>query len=265
VSAYPLSATKLVTYKQCPQAYSFRYEHRLQLPSAFGFAELGKALHQALAIAYQDWHYSEYKPEWEWFDRSWNLSCDRLNSSQVEEGRNILRGYFDKFVEPSEVMLRPLGVESRIAAKIQFENIEFSLNGRYDRLDILPSGDLELIDYKTSKASSIPEEIDVQLGLYHLALEQVYQQSLRRLSLLFLRTGERIDFEVTEMHRQQVRSLISGLALRLCNDSEWEPTVGGYCDCCGYQKYCVAKTDEPEPLPKELKGRTRFLQLMLEV
>jgi len=57
------------------------------------------------------------------------------------------------------------------------------LTGRYDRLDCLEDG-VELIDYKSAKQAALPEpaEIDLQLGLYHLALEQVYQQSLRRLS-----------------------------------------------------------------------------------
>jgi putative RecB family exonuclease len=265
MSAYPLSATKLITYKQCPQAYSFRYEHRLQSPAAFGSAELGNALHKALASAYSSWHYNEHKPSWEWFDGCWNRSCDRLTAAQVEEGRKILREYFDEFIAPLNVMARPLGVESQIAAKVQFENIEFSLNGRYDRLDILPDGELELIDYKTNKIPRIPDEIDVQLGLYYLALEQIYQQNLKRLSLIFLRTRERIDFEVTETHREQVQSLISELALRLREDREWEPCVGGHCDRCGYQKYCSVKTEVPEPLPEGAGRRSRVVQLALGV
>jgi putative RecB family exonuclease len=146
----------------------------------------------------------------------------------------------------------------------KFENIEFSLNGRYDRLDLLPEGDLELIDYKTNKIPSIPDEIDVQLGLYYLALEQIYKQSLKRLSLLFLRTGDCVSFEVTKVHREQVRSLISDLALRLRSDAQWEPCVGGYCDRCGYQKYCSAKTCEPEPLPEGAR-KARLVQLALGV
>lgn len=264
MSAYPLSATKLVTYKQCPQAYNFRYERGLKSPSAFGSADLGNALHQALAIAYRDWHYNEHKPEWKWFDGCWNASCDRLSPTQVEEGRSILNGYYAKFIEPLSVMERPLGIENRIAAKVQFENIEFSLNGRYDRLDLFLDGDLELIDYKTNKIPSVPDGIDVQLGLYYLALQQIYQQSLKRLTLLFLRTGESLSFDVKEAHQKQVRSLIANLALKLRSDEQWEPCVGGHCDRCGYQKYCGAKTSEPEPLPEGVK-RSRLVQLALGI
>jgi putative RecB family exonuclease len=63
-------------------------------------------------------------------------------------------------------MQRPLGIESKIKATVQCENIEFALNSRYDRLDNV-NGDLELIDYKTTKNASTPDSVDVQLGLYY--------------------------------------------------------------------------------------------------
>ena len=50
--------------------------------------------------------------------------------------------------------------------------VEFKLVGRYDRIDFVDDG-LELIDYKSAKSPTLPsaEEIDLQLGLYYLALE----------------------------------------------------------------------------------------------
>ncbi|WP_404790440.1 PD-(D/E)XK nuclease family protein [Altericista sp. CCNU0014] len=62
---YSLSATKLVTYQKCPQAYKLRYKRELNAPSAFGSPDLGNALHLALAMAYRDWDYSEHKPGFE--------------------------------------------------------------------------------------------------------------------------------------------------------------------------------------------------------
>ena len=261
--AYPLSATKLVTYNQCPQAYSFRYERGISLPGAFGSPDLGNALHQALAIAYRDWHYNDHKPEWDWFEECWSLCVAKLSERQIQDGRSILQGYYRDFVAPLAVMQRPLGIEAKIKATVQFENIEFSLNGRYDRLDNV-KGELELIDYKTTKTASTPESVDIQLGLYAIALQQVYQQSLKRVSLVFLRAGEVISFEVNDDHRQKVRSLIAELALRLRADDEWVPKAGGHCDRCGFAQYCAAKTQEPEPLP-EGERKLRLVQLALAV
>jgi putative RecB family exonuclease len=260
---YSLSATKLVTYKQCPQAYSFRYERGISALGAFGSPDLGNALHQALAIAYRDWHYNDHKPEEKWFEDCWNLCVAKLSESQVQDGKAILQSYYKKFVAPLSVMPRPLGIESKMKATVQFENIEFALNGRYDRLDNA-NGDLELIDYKTTKNITTPDSVDVQLGLYYLALKQVYQQSLKRLTLIFLRAGESLSFEVTEAHQVQVQALISGLALRLRNDSEWEPSTGEHCKRCTYQKHCGAVCDQPEPLP-EGERKLKQVQLALAV
>jgi CRISPR/Cas system-associated exonuclease Cas4 (RecB family) len=260
---YPLSATKLVTYKQCPQAYNFRYERGLKTPAAFGSADLGNALHQSLATAYREWHYNDHKPGWEWFEQCWERSIAKLSAAQIQDGREMLQRYYREYIAPLVVMPRPLGVESRIAAKVQFENIEFALNGRYDRLDNL-EGELELIDYKTNKQPTMPDEdeVDVQLGLYYLALQQVYQRSLKRLSLIFLRTGEQLCFEVTDAHHEKVQVLIAGLALRLRCDSEWEPQAGSHCKRCMYQKYCAAMCEQPEPLP-EMGHKVRQVQLVL--
>jgi putative RecB family exonuclease len=260
---YSLSATKLVTYQQCPQAYSFRYERGLKSPAAFGSAELGNALHRALAIAYKDWHYHDHKPSLEWFEDSWDLCTAKLSQRQVEDGRSILQDYYKGFVEPLDVMPRPLGIERRIKATVQFGKIEFALEGRYDRLD-QADGSLELIDYKTTKNAATPDSVDVQLGLYSIALEQVYRQSLKRVTLIFLRAGETLSFEVNDAHREAVRSLISDLSTKLWADDEWVPKVGGHCDRCGFAKYCAAKTAKPEPLP-EGGRKLKQVQLTLAV
>jgi putative RecB family exonuclease len=260
---YPLSATKLVTYQQCPQAYSFRYERGLSSPAAFGSPDLGNALHQALAVAYKDWHYNDHKPGWDWFESCWSLCVEKLSEKQILDGRSILQSYYRDFVAPLAVMPRPLGIESKIKATVQFENIEFALNGRYDRLDNV-KGDLELIDYKTTKNASTPDSVDVQLGLYSIALQQVYQQSLKRVTLIFLRAGESLSFEVNDVHREQVQSLIADLAVRLRADDEWVPKTGDHCKRCGFAKYCAAKTAKPEPLPENGRKRKQ-VQLALAV
>jgi putative RecB family exonuclease len=260
---YSLSATKLVTYQRCPKAFNFRYERGLSSPAAFGSPDLGNALHQALAIAYRDWHYNDHKPGWDWFESCWSLCVEKLSERQILDGRSILQGYYRDFVVPLSVMPRPLGIESKIKATVQFENIEFALNGRYDRLDNV-KGDLELIDYKTTKNAATPDSVDVQLGLYSIALEQVYQQSLKRVTLIFLRAGETLSFEVNQEHREQVQSLIADLAVRLRADDEWVPKTGDHCERCGFAKYCAAKSAKPEPLPEGGRKRKQ-VQLTLAV
>ena len=259
--AYLLSATKLKSYAQCPRAYYFRYEYGLKKTSVFGAAVLGTALHGALAQLYQDWHYQDPLPSEEWLRYCWENQIGSLTAAQVEEGWQILQRYFETEIVPSGVMQRPLATEARIQGLLQVNGLEFRLTGRYDRLDSLEDG-LELIDYKSAKNPTMPaaDMVDLQLGLYSLALEQRYGKLLRRMSLLFLRTGERVTYEVTYEHRRQVEAVIGELALRLLEEEDWQPKCGKQCGQCAYARYCSAVEAKPEPLP-EVQRKLRKLQL----
>ncbi len=262
---YNLSAAKLRTYHRCPQSYYFRYERRIKGAAFFGAAALGTALHQALAQLYWDWHYESPLPPLEWVDDCWNQQIQALTPKHVEEGRAILHQYYQQFIANQVALRRPLAVEGRIQGTLQVESLEFTLLGRYDRLDYLEDG-LVLIDYKSTKEPEpiLPDEIDLQLGLYYLALEQRYQRSLKRLSLIYLRKGEQISFEVTPDHRQRVEAMISELALQLRQDQQWEPLPGHQCDRCAYTRYCPAIQPDPEPLPDDAKPQPE-LQLVLNL
>lgn len=263
--AYYLSAAKLQTYDRCPQAYYFRYERGLPNAPFYNSALLGTALHQALAQLYRDWHYQESVPDREWIEYCWSQQLKGLSPAQVAEGRMILHQYYDRFIVTQSSMRRPLAVEGKIQATLEVENLEFLLTGRYDRLDWLEDG-LELIDYKSSREIEIRSsaEISLQIGLYYLALEQRYLQHLKRLSLIYLRTGEWISFDVSSDHKEQVRNLIGELAVRLRCDRQWEPTPGDHCAQCGYARYCPAIHPDPEPLPDDARPAPE-LQLVLNL
>ena len=75
------------------------------------------------------------------------------------------------------------------------------------------------------------------------------------LSLLFLRTGDRVSYEASEAHKQQVQTVIGELAQRLREECEWQPQCGEQCDRCQYVQYCPALQPQPEPavVPRKLQ------------
>jgi len=255
--AYALSATKLKSYARCPKAYYFRYECGLKAQNAFASAALGTALHGALAHLYQDWHYQEPLPSETWLRQCWEYHNARLSDKQQADGWRILEQYYERELLSIGKMQKPLATEGRVQATLLANGIEFKLVGRYDRIDFIDGG-LELIDYKSAKSQQLPsaEEIDLQLGLYYLALEQRYGRSLQRMTLLFLRTGDRISYEANESHKQQVQAVISELAKRLREEGEWQARCGEQCRSCGYARYCPAVRSEAEPVvavPRKLQ------------
>ena len=260
--AYSLSATKLKSYARCPKAYYFRYECGLSTQGAFASAALGNTLHSALAQFYQNWHYREPLPSEAWLSECWEAASARLSDRQLTEGWQIMQTYYEREVVPLGVMQKPLATEGRVQGELQIEGVEFKLLGRYDRIDFLDDG-LALIDYKSAKSPKLPssQEVDLQLGLYALALEQRYGRSLRQMSLLYLRTGDRITYEVSEANKQQVKTVITALAKRLLDKEDWQPCCGVQCKQCAYAQYCSAMSPQPEAV----MPRKRKLQLCLSL
>ncbi|MCU0518030.1 MAG: PD-(D/E)XK nuclease family protein [Oscillatoria sp. Prado101] len=261
---YELSATKLQVYQRCPQAYYFRYERGIKQPSFSNSDALGTALHLALAKIYWEWHYLEAKPGRDWIDFCWSANQKKLDDSQIYEGLAILRFYYSCFIASLPALHKPVAVEGQIKASLQVENLEFSLSGRYDRLDWLDDG-LELIDYKSNKVVKPlePDAVDLQLGLYYLALEQKYGKSMKRLSLIYLRTGETFSFDASPEYKEMAEETITEIALRLREECQWEPASGEQCAKCYYARYCPAVQDEPQPLPADAKP-PKPLQLVLD-
>ncbi|AFY68928.1 hypothetical protein Pse7367_0625 [Thalassoporum mexicanum PCC 7367] len=261
---YHLSASKLQTYSRCPRSYHYRYEMGLPSASFFGAAGLGTALHKTLQQIYGDWHYQAPIPEYEWLESCWLKNSVALSMNQVQEGREILQTYYQQYMVAVGEINRPLALESKIQGTFLAENVEFNLTGRCDRLDWLDDG-LELIDYKSAKTVNLPDPttVDLQIGLYYLALAQRYHKSLKQLSLIFLRTGEKVIFPATAEHMQKVREAIGEIALQLRSDRQWQPCTGDHCKRCSYARYCNAVKDDPEPVPEaEIKPK-RQLQLTL--
>jgi len=259
---YQISATKLQAYHRCAYAYYLRYERKLASTDFYGSAALGNALHQALAKCHRDWHYRNPLPDLRWVHHCWEEHSEGLSDNQVAEGQEILERYYWSFIANEVALRQPLAVEGKIQGYLRLEDLEFSIVGRYDRIDFLPDG-LELIDYKSSREMKLPEsaEMDIQIGLYYLALEQTYRQSLKYLSLLFLRSGQKVSFEATPEQQEQVHTIIGELAVKLRHDRGWEPKPGKQCDRCTFARYCPAVTANPVVVP-ETKSKPQ-LQLAL--
>lgn len=263
--AYSLTATKLQAYQRCPQSYYWRYELKIKDTAVFAKAAFGTALHEALAQIYRDWDYLDALPPLSWVHECWKQHSQHLKPGQADGGREILSSYYDKFIEPLPVLRRPLAVEGKLQGTLRVANLEFTIHGRYDRLDYLEDG-LELIDYKSNRDGTLPDPrvTHLQIGLYYLALEQTYQQCLQRLSLIYLRSSEQMSYEANPEYKQRARATIGQLALHLRTDREWIPTPGDHCKQCNYSKYCSAIQADPEPLP-EVGKQQRHLQLVLSL
>ena len=68
------------------------------------------------------------------------------------------------------------------------------LRGRVDRVDRLPSGDYELIDYKTGRPKTAAQLADdVQLSLYAVGAREAWELEASRQAYYYVLDDEKVD------------------------------------------------------------------------
>jgi putative RecB family exonuclease len=181
------------------------------------------------------------------------------------EGWRILQQYHSQFIAPLQQWCPPLGIEGKIEGSLIVQGLEFRLTGRYDRLDLLDHRDLltaqiDLIDYKTGHTPLDPQNLalDLQLGIYQIALEQVYGRSLRQLTHIYLRSGQVVRYAANDSQRATLLAKVQDIAMTLIEDRTFTPNPGNHCQRCACRAYCPT---QPAPIP--LAPTAMGLQLSL--
>ena len=130
--------------------------------------------------------------------------------------------------------------------KFDFKVGEHHVRGRVDRVDRLPDGDYELIDYKTGERKTEAElENDLQLALYRLAAREAWEVEASTGSYYYVLDAEKVaaptkpdDAERVERTVLQVGEGVLGQDF----EPRPSPTV---CSWCDYRLICPA-AESPE-------------------
>jgi RecB family exonuclease len=231
-----LSYSSIHTYETCPAKYRFQYEDRLPTGTSPALA-FGDSLHRALH---------------RFHDRPVPVAPSLDELQEILEGEWVSDGYRD----PSEESLylaharqvldqyhRENASSFRIPAALEFrfridiEGVE--VNGVIDRMDRIPGGGYEIIDYKTSRRLPPKAVIDrdLQLSVYYLAAKEIWDIEPERLTLYFLLPGERMTTFRTPADADELRRRVATVAERI-EAGKFEPRQNPLCDWCEFQARC---------------------------
>lgn len=133
------------------------------------------------------------------------------------------------------------------------------LHGFVDRIDVAPTGEVRIVDYKTGRMPGVPyqDKALFQLMCYAWMWEQEHDTPVRRLLMLYLGSGERL---VRDPRRQDIESARETVrtvwtAMKRANDTAtWQAKPSKLCDWCSFQTRCPAKSSHVpafEPVPIE--------------
>lgn len=232
-----LSYSSISEYKNCPLKYKFHYVDRMPTKKTPALS-FGSSLHEVLAYLYNvktpdpppiDEVYKVLDKEW----LSDGYSSEAEEKQYYEHGKHVLANYYEKNI--GQDFKLPLALERKFGLDMG----GFTLTGIIDRLDKVAEDRYEVIDYKTSRKLPPQSYIDkdLQLSIYHMATEKIWNLTPEKVSLYFLRPNLKMSSSRTEKQIKETVDIVSNVADKVSKEL-FEPTQNNLCPWCDFQKYC---------------------------
>jgi DNA helicase-2/ATP-dependent DNA helicase PcrA len=232
-----LSATDIETYRTCPLKYKFARVFRIPSEPTIN-QRFGILVHQVLERFHGGGAASGTLPELlGLLEAGWR----RGGFGDSEEERQLrakatqaLLRYHERFKgEESE----PVWFERAFA----FSLGPHLLRGRVDRVDRLPGGGYELIDYKTGRPKTATQlREDVQLSLYAVGARESWQLEAANQAYYYVLDDEKVPVERTAEDRDWITDTVFEVADGILGQG-FEPTPSwAACSMCDYRIACPA-------------------------
>lgn len=151
-------------------------------------------------------------------------------------------------LEPAE---RELFVEAQLDSGLK-------LRGIIDRVDVAPTGEVRIVDYKTGKAPR-PEYAEgalFQMKFYALVVWRLKGVVPRRLQLVYLGSGDVLTYDPVVEDLERVERKLHALwdAIQLATETgEWRPRPTKLCGWCDHQAVCPEFGGTPPPYPLQIR------------
>jgi DNA helicase-2/ATP-dependent DNA helicase PcrA len=238
-----MSYAALHSYLVCPLQY--KYLHVCGFATReWPLGQLGTNLHRALAEIHLRAKAREKITDEivrEALEKNWvPFLRGRPETEQrfKESGLEWLLRYRQRHEERFE---RVFAVEESLQAPLEGEDL--LLTGRVD-LVCEADGGLEIIDFKARTREGLELlRPDLQLSLYGLACEQVFEQTVSRLTVHLLAASEN-ELECypwSDSQAQQVRGTVVG-AVGDIREKRFPPNRGPHCKQCEFHGLCPGST-----------------------
>lgn len=252
-----LSASRAGDFNQCPLLYRFRaidglpeptsiaqfrgtvvhavLENLFQLPREKREPSAGIAM---LPELFEKLHAAEPEPVVEEKDkRSFLNDCAKLfyNYYRIENPLGFDPDSCEKFVQGTLDDATPV-------------------RGFIDRIDIAPTGEVRIVDYKTGK-KPLPrysQQAHLQMELYSLLYWKVFGIKPDQMKLIYLKTINTMEASpsLDDLKRREEQLVALWNRIRACGkDGSFEPHTTKLCNWCAFQKFCPEYGGTPPEYP----------------
>jgi len=244
----PLSYSQIALYLSCPLHYKLQYIDGLE-PKEKGYFSFGTTIHKCAE------HFFKVKVPpppsldklLDFYEKNW-LSAGYNSAEEEANYRAYGREMLARFWELNAHDFRmPIALEWMF--NIDIEGVK--LRGFIDRIDMLESGGLAIIDYKTNQELFTNEDLahNLQLTLYQMAVEKSWFLPVERLTLYHFRTNTPCscpprDQPQLEEAKRLVLTVAEGIASQRFPAIESEHCPCDFSEHCPYYRQRSAAAEE---------------------
>ena len=243
-----LSPSRMNDFTNCPQLYKYRAVDQLPEPPSID-AERGKLIHAILEDLFElPAALRTFQSAVELLPSKWREQVDakvELKALVLDEkewfdrAQALLTNYFTLENPTSfEATYRELHLERDISEEVY-------LHGYVDRLDIAPTGEVRIVDYKTGKSpkSGWEEKALFQLRVYALLYWKNEGVLPKLLQLIYLGDSRVIKSEPTEAQLRSTEKILRNIGdeiLTALETGHFPTKKSRLCDWCFFKTICPA-------------------------
>lgn len=243
-----LSPSRVNDFTNCPQLY--KYRSILNLPEEISLdAERGKLVHSVLEDLFEIPRLERDQAQaTSLLPSAWQRQIaekpelEQLVTNQQEwmdRAKSLIQTYFS-LEDPTtfDATYRELHLEKDFSDQIY-------LHGYVDRLDIAPTGEVRIVDYKTGKSPKPgwEEKALFQLRVYALLYWRNEGVLPRLLQLLYLGDGNTVKSSPTERELEATERILRNIGDEILTAIETDffpPKKSRLCDWCSFKSICPA-------------------------
>jgi DNA helicase-2/ATP-dependent DNA helicase PcrA len=233
-----LSASDLTLYLTCPLKYKFARVFGIPQEPTIN-QRFGILMHNVL----ERFHKEPPEPGDELrtlnrlFEAGWRRGGFGGSDDEMQyrdRGREALRLYWQRERDSDS---EPVWLER----KFDFKVADHHVRGRVDRVDRLPDGNYELIDYKTGERKTEEDlDSDLQLALYRMAARAAWDIEAAYASYDYVLDAEKVEAPTRPDDAERVeRTVVTVGEGVLSQDFEPRPSPS-ICSWCDYRLVCPA-------------------------
>ncbi len=226
-----LSYSQIQTFLDCPLHYKAKYILKIPTPQTAS-QSFGSSIHLVMK---------------EYYENPKNNLLDLLKKNWIKEGYDTVE-HEQLFFKKGEKFLREyqkentskiLMLEQPFMVPLSYQNKFLRIGGKIDRVDELPDGTIEIIDYKTGAHPMTQKEADknLQLSIYALAANALNIGQEIKLSLYYFEDQTKVTTTRTSDQLEAAVAEIFGVAKQI-ETSDFKCSGGFYCQNCEFQMLC---------------------------